>query len=360
MSKLKQADPLVRSAIGRYTVTKTLIMKTGIFCNYENYYQDARRAISEQVALVKHAEGLGFEEAWVTEHHFNEVNLSPSILLLMAHLAGVTSNIHLGSAAVLLAFHDPIIVAEDIATLDNLCNGRLAFGIAKGGPFPEQNKHFAAPKSESRAKMLEAMALIHKLLYEADVSFNGQYYQCDQVTIYPKPLQPEIPVYVATSDDDAIGFAAARSFGLMGAPPFSLDRLKSNVTKYRTLNSSGSEQLMLARFFFVARTYDEAVSEALPFIRTFGNKMKALTASQKNHGNDSPQTKPPSSQKSIFDEDYLLLNSIIGDVATCRDKVKRFQDELNLGTLALKPSSLDLQKNLESLTRYNQEVRSYV
>ena len=179
-------------------------MKTGIFCNYENYYQDARRAISEQVALVKHAESLGFEEAWVTEHHFNEVNLSPSILLLMAHLAGVTSNIHLGSAAVLLAFHDPIIVAEDIATLDNLCNGRLAFGIAKGGPFPEQNKHFAAPKSESRAKMLEAMALIHKLLYEADVSFNGQYYQCDQVTIYPKPLQPEIPVYVASSDDDAI------------------------------------------------------------------------------------------------------------------------------------------------------------
>ena len=158
----------------------------------------------------------------------------------------------------------------------------------------------------------------------------------------------------------SIGFAAARSFGLMGAPPFSLDRLKSNVTKYRTLNSSGSEQLMLARFFFVARTYDEAVSEALPFIRTFGNKMKALTASQKNHGNDSQKTKPPSSQKSIFDEDYLLLNSIIGDVATCRDKVKRFQDELNLGTLALKPSSLDLQKNLESLTRYNQEVRSYV
>lgn len=70
--------------------------------------------------------------------------------------------------------------------------------------------------------------------------------------------------------------------------------------------------------------------------------------------------KPASGQKSSFDEDCLLENSIIGDVATCRDKIKRFQNELNLETLALKPSSLDLQKNLESLTRYNQEVRSYV
>jgi hypothetical protein len=47
-------------------------------------------------------------------------------------------------------------------------------------------------------------------------------------------------------------------------------------------------------------------------------------------------------------------------VETCRDKIKKFQDELNLGTLALKPSSSDMQKNLESLTRYNQEVRNYV
>ena len=335
-------------------------MKTGLFCNYENHHKDAQQAIKEQVALVKHAESLGFESAWVTEHHFNEFSLSPSILLLMAHLAGVTTTIKLGSAAVLLGFHNPLRVAEDIATLDHLCNGRLAFGIAKGGPFPEQNKHFATPKSESRAKTLEAMTLIHKLLYETDVSFKGQYYQCDRLTIYPKPLQQAIPVYVATSDDDAIGFAAVHSFGLMGGTPFSLDRLKSNVTKYRAFNSSGSEQLMLARFFFVAHTHEQALSEALPFIRTFSKKMKGLTASQPDRGNDTQKNKPLSGQKSIFDEDYLVLNSIIGDVATCRDKIKKFQDELNLGTLALKPSSLDLQKNLESLTRYHQEVQGYV
>lgn len=333
-------------------------MKTGLFCNYENHHHNARRAILEQVALVKHAESLGFEEAWVTEHHFNEFNLSPSILVLMAHLAGVTSTIRLGTAAVLLAFHNPISVAEDIATLDNLCDGRLAFGIAKGGPFPEQNKHFGIPMNESRAKTLEAMELIHKLLYETDVSFNGQYYQCASLTIYPKPIQQKIPVYVASGDVEGITFAAKHSFNLMGGPPFSLMRLKDTVSKYRAFNSL-DPNLMLARFFFVAKTYDEAVSEALPFIRKFSMKMKA-NSDQVMQNSPNQNLKPYDRNNICFDEDYLIENSIIGDVATCRDKIKKFQDELDLSTLALKPSSFDFQKNREAITRYNQEVRSYV
>ncbi|WP_017656024.1 LLM class flavin-dependent oxidoreductase [Fortiea contorta] len=333
-------------------------MKTGLFCNYDNYYQDARRAMFEQVTLIKQAETLDFAEAWVSEHHFSESNLSPSMLLLIAHLAGLTSTIKLGTAAVLLPFHNPIRVAEDIATLDNLCNGRLLLGVAKGGPFPEQNKHFATPMAESRGKMLEAIAFIQKLLYETDVSFNGQYYQCDRLTVYPKPLQKSIPVYVATGDDQGIEFAAKHNFGLMGGPPFSLERLRNTVNKYREINSSGAEKLVLARFFFVGRTGDEAVSQALPFIRKFSLKMKANSA--KVMQNSSHKQKPFDRTNICFDEDYLLENSIIGDVVTCRDKIKKFQDELNIGTLALKPSSFDVQKNLDSLTRYNQEVRNYV
>jgi alkanesulfonate monooxygenase SsuD/methylene tetrahydromethanopterin reductase-like flavin-dependent oxidoreductase (luciferase family) len=334
-------------------------MKTGIFCTYENYHQNARCAIEEQVALVKHAESLGFEEAWVTEHHFDEFHVSPSILPLLAHLAGVTTTIQLGSAAVLLAFHNPIQVAEDIATLDNLCNGRFAFGIAKGGPFPEQNKHFATPMSESRAKTLEAMALIWKLLSESEVSFNGQFYQCDRVTVYPKPLQQPMPAFVASGDDQAIAFAAAHSFGLMGGAPFSLQKLKTTLVKYRHLNGSGSEKLMLSRFFFVARTDQEALCEALPFIDKFSTRMQALAARIQSSGNTQDFTQL-SQQSNAFDPDFLIANSIIGSVQTCRDKVKQFQDELNLGTIALKPVAFNLLKNQESLTRYNQEVRAYV
>lgn len=334
-------------------------MKTGIFCNYENFHQDACRAINEQVTLVQYAESLGFDEAWVSENHFNQYSMSSSIMVLMAHLAGVTSTIKLGTAALLLAFHNPIRVAEDIATLDNLCNGRLHLGIAKGGLSPELNKHLATPASESGSKTLEAMTLIHKLLHENNVSFNGQYFQCDDVTIYPKALQNGIPAYVATSDDDAIEFAAKHSYGLMGGPPFSLDVLQKNVNKYRSLNSSGSDKLMLARFFFVARSYSEAVSEALPFLHHFSVRMKAIAARMENQELNQDIVLLNNVQ-SCFDEDYLIENSIIGDVATCRNKIKKFNEELNIGTLVLKPASFDLQKKRESLQRYTQEVRPYV
>ncbi|MBE9004565.1 LLM class flavin-dependent oxidoreductase [Fortiea sp. LEGE XX443] len=334
-------------------------MKTGLFCNYENHHQNARRAIFEQVALVRQAESLNFEEAWLSEHHFSEVNLSSSMLVLMAHLAGVTSKIRLGTAAVLLPFHNPIRVAEDIATLDNLCNGRLLFGVAKGGPFPQQNKHFAISMAESRAKMLEAIALIQKLLYENDVSFDGQHYQCDRLTVHPKPLQQQIPVYIASGDDTSIEFAAKNSFSLMGGPPFALERLKKTVSQYRDINPSGADNFVLARFFFVGQTNEAAVNEAMPFIRQFSQKMTANSALVMQNGSHNGH-KAFDRTNICFDEDYLIENSIVGDSITCRDKIKKFQDELNLGTLALKPTSFDLQKNIESLQRYNQEVRNHV
>jgi alkanesulfonate monooxygenase SsuD/methylene tetrahydromethanopterin reductase-like flavin-dependent oxidoreductase (luciferase family) len=172
-------------------------------------------------------------------------------------------------------------------------------------------------------------------------------------------LQRPIPVYVATGDDQGIEFAAKNSFALMGGPPFSLERLKNTVAKYRAFNTSGAEKLVLARFFYVGKTYDEAVREALPFIRKFSQKMQANSA-EVMQKSVNPNQKPFDRTNICFDEDYLIENSIIGDVRTCRDKIKQFQDELNLGTLALKPASCVLQKNLESLRRYSQEVRNYV
>lgn len=84
------------------------------------------------MATVQHAERLGFDEAWVTEHHFNRFSVSASISPLLAHLAGVTSTIRLGSAAVLLPMHDIRRVAEDAATVDALSDGRLMLGVARG------------------------------------------------------------------------------------------------------------------------------------------------------------------------------------------------------------------------------------
>jgi len=82
-------------------------MRIGVFCTYENHERDFARCFDMQTRYVQHAEALGIDEAWVAEHHFDPDAVSPSILMLLAYLAGVTSRIRLGSAAVLIAFRIP-------------------------------------------------------------------------------------------------------------------------------------------------------------------------------------------------------------------------------------------------------------
>ena len=89
-----------------------------LFANFENPFGDTARAFRESVNTVVHAETLGFEQVWLTEHHFNAFSVSASIFPLLAHLAARTSRIQLGAGAVLLPFHDPVRVAEDAATVN--------------------------------------------------------------------------------------------------------------------------------------------------------------------------------------------------------------------------------------------------
>ena len=93
-------------------------MQFGLFANFENPAQNAwspARALAESVENVRHAETLGYSEAWITEHHFNPFSVSAAIFPLLAHLAGVTSSIRLGSAAVLLPMLNLVAAGYGVA-----------------------------------------------------------------------------------------------------------------------------------------------------------------------------------------------------------------------------------------------------
>ena len=332
-------------------------MKTGIFCRYENYDRDPICSFKDQVKLIRHAESLGFNEAWVTEERVNSSSVIPSLILL-ARLADITSKIRLGSAAILSEFHSPIGLAEHIATIDNFCQGRFALGIGKSDPLPKPNKPSSRSIGESHAKALESMEMLCHILHHHKQVFQGRHYQFDGRGIFPEPIQRSMPIYVASGDEDSIEFAANRSFGLIGNTTASLSKLKRNVELYRSINSSGSENMRLIRFFFVARTYDEAASEALPFIRNFSAKMKSYSIKVFQRG--SHQYFKLLNCQSSFNEEELLAKSIIGDAATCRRKLQKIQEGLKLETLILQPASFNFRKNMESLTRYDQEVRACV
>jgi len=86
----------------------------------------------EEIRLARLAADLGFDVLWSAEHHFNDYSFVPDNLHLMAHLAGVCPGMSLGTAAVILPWHDPLRVAENAAVVDLLCQGKLRLGLGRG------------------------------------------------------------------------------------------------------------------------------------------------------------------------------------------------------------------------------------
>ncbi|MCW2276473.1 LLM class flavin-dependent oxidoreductase [Rhodoblastus acidophilus] len=318
-------------------------MRIGVFCTYENPLDDYIHCLTTQTRLVQHVEALGFEEAWVAEHHFNPDAASPSILALLAYLAGVTSKIRLGSAAVLLPFRNPIQVAEDVATIDILSGGRFDFGVARGGPFPLQNKHFHADKDVSRDMTIEALELIERLFAEEEVSFSGRYYQVDSVRLAPKPLQKTMPLWIATTTPDAIQYAAKKGIGLMGGSPFPLQKVVDIVETFRAAAPGVDPRLTLARFYFAAPTREQALAEAQPFIARFSERMRGIFMAQ---------GKGPA-----FDAEGVIARSLIGSYDEVIAQVQEIQRRAAPRSLLLKPASLDAAKNLQILTDFAKIIR---
>ncbi len=320
-------------------------MQFGLFCTYENPQQDYVSAYAEQAELVRLAEDLGFEEAWVAEHHFNPGAASPSCLALLAYLAGLTRRIRLGSAAVLLPFRDPITVAEDVASVDILSRGRLNLGVARGGPFPVQNKHFHVDKEASRARTLEALTVIEKLLYEPVAHFKGEFFTLDGVELVPKPVQAPIPTFLATATPDALQLAAARGYGAMAAPPFPLDGVRESLRLYREAAPGVDPRLTLIRFYHVAATREQAVEEAKGFLKPFVERMQSVTQQA------APGWTP------WFALDRMIADSLVGTVADVEEKIAAIGADLSPRALLLKPLSPAFAKRRGDIELFARAIR---
>ena len=136
-----------------------------------------------------HAEALGFESVWPVEQHFNaDLSITPAPLLLLAALAERTRTLRLGIAIVLLPLSHPLRVAEEIATLDVLSNGRVEFGIGRGA-IPTHFAGFGVPQAESRERFVEALEVIVQAWTKERVSHAGRFFKVDNLSVVPKPVQ---------------------------------------------------------------------------------------------------------------------------------------------------------------------------
>ncbi|MDD3468251.1 MAG: LLM class flavin-dependent oxidoreductase, partial [Campylobacterales bacterium] len=182
-------------------------MKIGLFSLFERFEGSADKAILQQLELIALADELGFDESWIGEHHFNDFSVCPSPSILMTYAIAKTKNIRIGAAGYLAPFYDAVRLAEEVSMLDNLSGGRINLGFAKGA-FAPDSKHFKVQPEDMRKAMFEVVEGVTSLLKDV-ASYKGDYVSFYCADIEPKPIQKEIPTYIATfGSEESIVFAA--------------------------------------------------------------------------------------------------------------------------------------------------------
>jgi probable F420-dependent oxidoreductase len=181
---------------------------------------------------VARAEKLGFHSAWVVEQILGSIpSLEPVELLTYA--AAVTERIRLGSAVLLTALRSPVHLAKSLATLDHLSHGRLIVGVGLGGN-PNVYPAYGISAERRAARFAEGIRLMKRLWTEPRVTFEGDFWQLQNASMEPKPLQkPHPPVWFGAHHPNALRRAAELGDGFMGAGSLSTAKFKEEVALLR-------------------------------------------------------------------------------------------------------------------------------
>jgi len=335
-------------------------MKIGIFCLAEHFEGDAQQSILEQLQLVTLADKLGFDEAWFGEHHFNGFSVIPDPSVMMAYAAVKTDSIRLGTAGFLAPFYHPVRLAESISMLDNLSNGRINAGFAKGGSAPD-TKHFNRDPDNLRNAMFETAQAVDELLYSQMASYDSEFVSFKDVVLQPKPLQKRIPFFVATfANPDTIRFAAHNGYGLLMSQGASMEECANAQNLYLSI-AGFMPEIVLMRVFCVADSYNEAYHIIRPSVDHFVKSMRAA----------SSEIPPPKwdrksydsilkEREAFFDGQKFLDNAIMGTPSQCIEAIKTIKKEIANVHIALKPSSNDFNQNYDMLLEFNARIRPYI
>lgn len=190
--------------------------------------------IKETLDQVTLADQAGFSTAWLTEHHFlRTFSHSPHQDLLLAALSQRTTNIRLGVGATILPYHHPIHVAERIAILDQISDGRVEWGTGRGNPYEQVG--FGIDPLTTRQRWAEALDIVCKIWQtEGDFSYEGEFWVIPPRDVLPKPRQsPHPPIWVASNQAESFALAADKGLGVLSFNPNRPLTLAPEVVKYR-------------------------------------------------------------------------------------------------------------------------------
>ena len=191
--------------------------------------------LADHLALGNLAEPLGFDSLFALEHHFTGYAMSPDPLQLLSYFAGKTKRITLGTSVVVLPWHDPVRVAEQISLLDILCGGRTLFGFGRGAASVEY-AGFRVPMGEARARFVEAAKIVTMALSQDSFEYKGEFFDIPRMSIRPKAIsKPYERFYASAVSPESAEVMARLGFGMLVIMQNEWNKAAADIHRHRAL-----------------------------------------------------------------------------------------------------------------------------
>jgi alkanesulfonate monooxygenase SsuD/methylene tetrahydromethanopterin reductase-like flavin-dependent oxidoreductase (luciferase family) len=219
----------------------------------------------EHLEFVAWTEVLGFEQVWIAEHHGDEDGYCPSPLVVCATLAGMTRTMRLSTGIGLAPFYHPTRLAEDVAVLDLISNGRIELALGLGYLHREFKAYGVDVRTRGR-RTDEILQILRRLWRGEEVTFKGEFYQLEKAKIFPLPIQqPHIPIYVGGAVKAGYRRAAKYGDGYFG-PTESIADYMTAVRELGKQDSDGRVALIgtADSWLVVADDPERAMAEVAP------------------------------------------------------------------------------------------------
>jgi len=249
-------------------------MKVGIlqFFSWPDRRVSVPTVFERALQRIEIMEQGGYDAVWLTEHHFSDYSVCPSIPVMGAYAAARTKRLRIGAAVTLAALYHPIRLAEEIGLLDVLSGGRVNWGAGRGFD-PREFQAFGVPADETHARFREAVEIVIEAWRSPRLSFRGRFHAFENLEVLPKPTQrPYPPAWVAASTVEAIRWAAAAGHSILMSPhPTHVEIGEQRALYQRELEAHGhsieGREIPMARLIAIAATDAEARSVAVEGVK---------------------------------------------------------------------------------------------
>ena len=323
-------------------------MDFGIFMEFEIRAANQAGAFEEGFHFVDVAEALGLDIAWLGEMHFSPSRsvLSAPIAVASA-IASRTRRMRVGLAVQVLPLNNPLRIAEEVATVDHISQGRFDLGIGRSG-FPRVYDIYGVPYAESQARFQEALEIILEAWKGESFSYEGKFYQFKNAAVAPRPYQlPHPPLRMAATTEETFP-----RVGQMGLPIFvglrgmDISVLSKHLKAYReawqAAGHPGEGDVCLRIPVYAAPTEKAAREEPRDSITYYFARQAELTKGAVGREGAGPADRQQArvDRLAALSYDQILNERVMfGSPAGLIDRVTRLRDELHLGSIAAELNS---------------------